>query len=44
MAHFDIEVHQMDVNRAFLNVDLKEDVFMVQPDGFILGKSTWSAN
>ena len=34
VAHFDLELHQMDVKTAFLNGDLHEDVFMAQPQGF----------
>ncbi|GJS65004.1 putative RNA-directed DNA polymerase [Tanacetum coccineum] len=34
VAHFDLELHQMDVKTAFLNVDLHEDVYMAQPQGF----------
>ena len=30
------KVHQMDVNTTFLNGDLKENVFMSQPAGFVV--------
>ena len=33
-AHQDLEIHQMDVNTAFLNGDLDEEIFMKQPEGF----------
>ena len=33
-AHNGWKLHQMDVKSAFLNVDLKEDFFMTQPQGF----------
>lgn len=35
VAHFDLELHQMDVVTAFLNGDLDEDIYMEQPDGCI---------
>ncbi|KAJ0539592.1 putative RNA-directed DNA polymerase [Helianthus annuus] len=34
VAHFDLELHQMNVKTAFLNGDLDEDVYMKQPEGF----------
>ena len=33
-AHFDLELHQMDVKTAFLNDDLCETVYMKQLEGF----------
>ena len=33
VAHFDMELHQMDVKTAFLNGDL---IFMAQPEGFAI--------
>lgn len=34
VAHFDLE--QMDVQTAFLYVNLKEKIFMSQPEGFVV--------
>ena len=34
MAHYDLELYQMDVKTTFLNGDLFKDVYMVQPVGF----------
>ena len=34
-THFDYEILQMDVKAAFLNGNLDEYIYMVQPDNFI---------
>jgi hypothetical protein len=34
VAHYDLEIHQMDVKTTFLNKDLLENVYMAQPKGF----------
>ena len=34
-VHFDYEIWQMNVNTAFLNDNLEDDIYMIQADGFI---------
>ena len=45
VAHFDLELHQMDVKTTYLNGDLSEEVYMLQPKCFkAMGKRTRYAN
>ena len=44
VAHYDLELHQMDVKTTFLNGDLEENIYMAQPKGFVMeGKNEWDA-
>jgi len=36
VAHYNLELHQMDVKIAFLNRDLKENVYMDRPMRFLV--------
>jgi len=45
VAHFDLELHQMNVKTTFLNGDIDERIYMVQPKNFVqVIQSLWSAN
>lgn len=33
------EIYHLDVKTAFLHIDLKEDVYVTQPEGFIVKES-----
>ena len=34
VAHYDLELHQMDVKTTFLNGDIEETIYMVQLENF----------
>jgi hypothetical protein len=34
VAHYDLELHQMDIKTTFLNGNLQKNVYMAQPEGF----------
>ena len=36
VAHFDLELHQMDVKTTFLNGELSENIYMAQQKGFVI--------
>jgi hypothetical protein len=36
VAHYDLELHQIDVKTVFLNGDLQESVYMAQAEGFVI--------
>ena len=39
VAHFNLELHQMDVKTTFLNGDIEETIYMVQLENFMSGDS-----
>ncbi|RDY12085.1 hypothetical protein CR513_03171, partial [Mucuna pruriens] len=45
VAYFDLELHQMNIKIAFLNGDINETIYMMQPKSFVSGDSSlWYAN
>ena len=45
VAHFDLELHQMDIKTAFLNGNIDETIYMVQPENCVWGiQSLWFVN
>ena len=34
VAHYDLELHQLDVKIVFLNGDIEETIYMMQPENF----------
>ncbi|RDX60362.1 hypothetical protein CR513_61497, partial [Mucuna pruriens] len=41
VAHFDLELHQMDVKTAFLNCDIDETIYMMQTENFVSSESNY---
>ena len=35
-AHYDYKILQMDIKTSFLNGNLEEEIYMLQPEGFIV--------
>ena len=36
VAHYDLELHQMDIKTAFLNGNLEKNVYIAQPKDFVV--------
>ena len=39
VTHYNLELHQMDVKTAFLNGNIDETIYMVQPENFVSNDS-----
>jgi len=39
VAHYDLELYQIDVKTAFLNGDIEETIYMMQLENFVSGDS-----
>ena len=37
MVHFDLELYHMDVKTVFVNGDIDETAYMMQPENFVSG-------
>ncbi|KAL0283901.1 UNVERIFIED_CONTAM: hypothetical protein Sangu_2860500 [Sesamum angustifolium] len=37
MAHFDLELHQMDITTVFHNGDIDGKIYTIQPENFVSG-------
>ena len=37
VAHFDLDLHQMDVKITFLNEEMDETIYIEQPENFVIG-------
>ena len=40
---FGFEIEQMDVKTSFLHEDLEEEIYMKQPEGFMVKGKNWCA-
>jgi len=39
VAHYDLELHQKDVKTEFLNADIEETIYIVQPENLVSSDS-----